>query len=55
VDDPGATAGILVGIAAASIVDITLVANTRTVRTVWPQPQLAVTPSGFRVGIAGGF
>jgi hypothetical protein len=55
VDDPGATAGILVGVAAASILDITLVANTRTVRTVWPQPQLAVTPSGFRVGIAGGF
>jgi hypothetical protein len=54
-DDPGATAGLLAGVAIASIADITLVANKRTVRTVWPQPQLAVTSSGVRVGLAGAF
>jgi hypothetical protein len=54
-DDPGATVGLFAGVALTSIVDITLVANKRTVRTVWPQPQLAVTQSGFRVGLAGAF
>jgi hypothetical protein len=54
-DDPGATAGLLAGVAIASIVDITVVANKRTVRTVWPQPQLAVSSSAVRVGLAGAF
>jgi hypothetical protein len=54
-DDPGATAGIVIGVATASLLDITLIANRREVRTVRPQPQLAVSSNGFRVGLVGAF
>jgi hypothetical protein len=54
-DDPHATAGFLIGVGLASVIDALVIANKKETRTSFVTPQLAVSDSGVRVGLSGSF